>query len=83
MLYGKIYKIATFEKYSAFPKKFCSMCRSSSGFKITFFLMESNFFPRNWHKFLKFGEMEYLIHQVKFKMCLTLIHVNYPSYFQQ
>ena len=33
--------------------------------------------------FLKFEEMDYLIHYVKFEMSTALFYVNYLSYFQQ
>ena len=40
-------------------------------------------FPIQLHKFLKFKEMEYVIHYVKLKMRPALFYVNYPFYFQQ
>ena len=58
-------------------KKFCGMHRIPNGFKISFFPIEIYF---SWFifidKYLKFKEIEYLIHYVKSEMWPALFYVN-------
>ena len=46
--------------------------------------MKNSFFAFFFiEKYLKFKEIVYLIHDVKFEMCPTLFYVNFHPYFQQ